>query len=332
VRFSVGYQARDRDDFITAIIEEKAHIAEVYFAYPGIANGRAQNLSAEKQAQQDAELKAIASNGIPTNLLLNAMCYGKDAQSRDFFQRIGDTFDTCAERYGTVSVTTTSPLIGKFIHDNFPGVKVRASVNMELGSVRAMETVADYFDGFYAKREYSRNPEALTAMKEWCDANGKTLHLLANSGCVSDCGMHVFHDNLVAHESEIAQQDNAYSFSGTCWDTLKNPAKQPFYLRNATFIRPEDLHLYEKWFSVTKLATRVNRNPVAVLKAYSKGSFRGSLPSLMEPNHEGAFLPNLLENSLIPTDFGEKVLHCGQKCENCTYCENAFKQALISLT
>ena len=37
-----------------------------------------------------------------------------------------------------------------------------------------------------------------------CDAEGKELYMLANSGCLNNCSAHVFHDNLVAHEAQIA--------------------------------------------------------------------------------------------------------------------------------
>ncbi len=248
MKYSVGYQIRNKSDWIECIISEKEHVAEVYYAYPGIANGRATTSNPfgtvfESQLHMDREMRLIAQNGIPTNLLLNAMCYGAQSQERLFFQRIGDIVDYVRECYGTRSITTTSPLIARFIHENFKGILVRASVNMDIGSVRGMETLAEYFDGFYAKREYSRNAEQLTKMKEWCDITGHSLHLLANSGCMAECGMHVFHDNLVAHEDEIAQRDNAYEFRGGCWEILSKEDKKREYLKNATFIRPEDLHL-----------------------------------------------------------------------------------------
>ena len=45
------------------------------------------------------------------------------------------------------SVTTTSPLIAKFIKNNFEELEVRASVNMEIGTVQGLDYLAEYFDG-----------------------------------------------------------------------------------------------------------------------------------------------------------------------------------------
>ncbi len=337
MKFSVGYQLRPTLDWIDTILARREHIAEVYYAWPGFANGRNDSSAAVgftpwgAQARIEQNLSRVADAGIPTNLLLNAMCYGAESQSRALFTRIGDTLDYAQANLNTQSVTTTSPLIAKFIHANFPGVEVRASVNMEIGSVKAMRTVEKYFDGFYLRRELNRRPEEIDRMKRWCDENGHKLYFLANSGCVADCATHVFHDNLVAHEKQIAAMDNAYEFSGVCWERMSMPELRSEYLQNATFVRPEDLHLYEQWFSVAKLATRVNRDPVRVLEAYIAGSYRGSLPSLMEPNHESAFQPDLLENSLIPENYGRHVMECSHRCEECGYCRRAFEGALKRL-
>jgi len=77
----------------------------------------------------------VSDLGIPLNLLFNATCYGEDSQSRAFFHKVGQTIDYIGSRFGLESITTTSPLIAKFTKDNFPQLKIRASVNMEIGTV-----------------------------------------------------------------------------------------------------------------------------------------------------------------------------------------------------
>ena len=46
---------------------------------------------------------------------------------------------------------------------------------------------------------------ALKAMKSWCELNGKTLHLLANSACLADCPFRTEHYCIVSHTAEIAK-------------------------------------------------------------------------------------------------------------------------------
>ena len=337
MKFSVGYQLTKNGGFISAVKENRDKIGEIYFALPGFANGRngrntEMNLTDyEYRVLQEAELHELSGLGIPFNWLLNAECYGRHAQSRAFFNKIGDTADYLISRYGLGSVTTTSPLIAKFFKQNFPETDVRASVNMEIGTVTGMEYVAEYFDSFYLKRECNRNFAEIEKAKSWCEKNGKRLFGLANSGCLSYCSVHTFHDNLVAHEDETAETDNAYAFEGQCRIFLKDEEKRKRWLTVSNFIRPEDVRLYEGLFDGLKLATRVNRNAAGVIRAYCTGSFSGNLPELFEPDHSALFYPCVIENKKIPDDFGIKTAGCDKRCDECGYCEKALANALLCL-
>lgn len=336
MKFNVGYQ--QSPEFLSAILENRDRVHEVYFAWGDFPNGRGRMNSAtdtlypwEVQAQQIAGLKRLHENGIGLDLLLNGTCYGKESQSRALFEKIGQTVDYLCEQFSLSSVTTASPLIAKFLKNNFPDVTVRASVNMEIGSVNGMRYLADWFDSFYMKREYNRDFGKIRELTGWCRENGKELHLLANSGCLNFCSAHQFHDNLVSHEAEIAGMDNAYEFTGVCREYLKKEENLARYLSDTNFIRPEDLGLYEEWFSVAKLATRVNPVPTRVLRAYLEGHYTGAVTDLLEPNHSGVIAPKYIENSAIPKGFTEHVLHCDKHCETCTYCRDALKAALVDL-
>ena len=52
-----------------------------------------------------------------------------------------------------------------------------------------------------------------------------------------------------------------------------------------------------------KLATRVSKNPVGIVRAYCSGSYSGNIPDLLEPNHAGLFYPQIIENKKIPNLF-----------------------------
>lgn len=168
-------------------------------------------------------------------------------------------------------------------------------------------------------------------MRRWCDKNNKKLYGLANSGCLNCCSAHTFHDNLVAHENEVAAKDNAYRFEGICHTYLKSKEKREQWLRLTNFIRPEDVEIYEPFFDGLKLATRVNKNPVAVIRAYASGSFRGAITSILEPDHSGLFYPFVIENKKISEDFTLKAASCDKQCEDCGFCLNTLKKALTAL-
>ena len=337
MKYIVGYQMTDGDRFVRDIVAAKDKISEVYFSFGDFPNGRStltydDGITLyEKEKRQEADLSALADAGIAFNLLFNGNCYGKDSQSRAFFHKIGTTLDYLSSHLNFLSVTTSSPLIARFIRENFDGIDVRASVNMGIGSVEGIEYLSDLFDSFYVKRECNRSKRALDALRAWCDENGKEMYLLANSGCLSNCSAHTFHDNLVSHESEIAAMDNGYSFEGICHTYLKNEKAREKWLSRTSFIRPEDVTLYERYTSAVKLATRVNRDPCRVLTAYLSGSIGGSIHSILEPDHSGMFYPQIIENKKIPADFGSRVMSCDRDCEMCGYCKEVYKNASVHL-
>lgn len=299
MKYMVGLKQVD-DQLLNCIIENKDRIYEVYFSWGDFPNGRSSQLMGadyapwELQELQMAALKKLSDNGIRLNVLFNANCYGKDSQSRAFFYKVGLVIEFISEHYGKPSVTTTSPLLAKFVHSNFENMEVRASVNMEIGTIEGMEYLADYFDSYYMKRELNRDFEAIKKLHRWAKAKGKKLYLLANSGCLNYCSAHIFHDNLVAHEQEIAQMDNGYQFQGICREFLKDESHYEALIDQTNFVRPEDMILYEEYFEAAKLATRVHKHPDQVLKSYLRGKYSGNILELLEPAHN--IYPYVIEN------------------------------------
>ena len=299
MKFTVGLQYTN-DAFLQSILDHRADIGEVYFSWGDFPNGRSNQLNHESftpwqlQQRQMEVLARMSDAGIGLNLLFNANCYGADAQSRAFFNKIGQTVDYIGEQYGLKSVTTTSPLIAKFVKANFPELETRASVNMEIGTIQGMDYLAQYFDGYYMKRELNRDLAAIEPLSAWCKANGKKLHILANSGCLNHCSAHNFHDNLVAHEDQIARMDNAYNFTGICREYLQSPEHYKSLIEDTNFIRPEDIWKYAPYFDTVKLATRIHRNPTMVLNSYLRGRYSGNILEILEPAH--SIYPYVIEN------------------------------------
>ena len=300
MKFSVGYQARGDDLLVDTIKENAAKIAEIYFSWGDFASGRSAQTQSDDltpweliEIQKNA-LSVLSKRGIKFNLLFNANCYGKDSQSHAFFEKIGQTADYIMTNYGLQSVTTASPLIAKFFKNNFEGTDVRASVNMEIGTVQGMDYLADYFDSFYVKRELNRDKDSIRVLHDYATENGKKLFMLANSGCLNNCSAHNFHDNLVAHEAEIVKMDNCYDFCGICHEYLKKEGNIQKIIDNTNFVRPEDIDSYDGLFTAAKLATRIHKNPTEVLKSYINRKYSGDILRLLEPAH--SIYPYVVEN------------------------------------
>ncbi len=291
-------------EFVDYIVKNSKHIYEVYFSWGDFPSGRSSQtrddeyLSWELMDIQRNALKIFADANISLNLLFNANCYGADTQSRCFFNKAGETIDYIKNSYNLQSVTTTSPLIAKFVKSNFTDIEVRASVNMEIGTVQGMKYLFEYFDSFYMKRELNRDFDSIKILHRWCKENGKKLFMLANSGCLNFCSAHTFHDNLVAHEAETAKMDNAYNFSGICHEYMKNPDNYSTLYENMNFVRPEDIDKYDGFFEAVKLATRIHNNPRMVLESYIRRKYSGDLLRILEPAH--SIYPYVIENSNTP--------------------------------
>ncbi len=337
MKYMIGYQLQESGALNQEIIKNKNRIHEVYFAWGTMASGRGgaayhTDLMPHEAVQlQKEQLTQLARQGIGMNLLLNANCYGADSLSRRFLLQTGDLLAYLQDAVDLSSVTTTSPILAHFIKENFEDLEVRASVNMEVGTIEGMAYLADDFDSYYYKRELNRDLPQVARMKKWADAHGKKLFMLANSGCLNFCSARQFHDNLVAHENEIARMDNGAKFTTACSRFAGKPENRNQILRYLNCVRPEEMQLYEPYVVAAKLATRVSPRPENIVRAYMAGSYGGNLLELLEPSHAAHLQPTILDNSRLPADYCAHVAACDKKCETCTYCETAMKNASVTL-
>ena len=328
MKWQIGYQSNKA--LVSYLIQHKESVSEIYFPWMDFTTGRGV-ISADDQDTLSADLHEFRSAGIRLTLLLNGNCYGRQSLSGEFYQKLKQNITYLINEYSISGVTTTSPLIAGMIRKNFPEIEIRASINMEIGNPEGIEYLLDDFDSFYLKREYNYNREIILRMRDFCRSKGKKLYILANSGCLNYCSSRTFHDNLVAHQHEITQMDNAVTFHGVCTKFLSAGKNKENLLAKTNFIRPDDVHLYENLCDGMKLATRTNFNPLQIVHAYFNGKFSGNLLDLTEPAHSALFPGQIIANKLIPDGYTEFRLNCNKICENCTYCKEVQKKATITL-
>ena len=337
MKFALGYQLAELDSepFSEIVGDYINNIAEVYFPWVGIPTCRASlsdqrgyvDWSVQKRLEED--LERIKKLGVKLDILFNANCYGGEAVSLRLANRIISVIDYLGERLGGIEIaTTTSPAIAHVIKKNFEDMEVRASVNMRIGTVKGMEYVSHLFDSFHVQREYNRDFKTIGALKKWADKNNKKLIMLANSGCMRFCSGQIFHDNMVAHEIEIDEMANIPKWTPhICWNFLKDKKNWVSILQN-TWIRPEDIHNYEPYFDVIKLATRMHSVPRMVVKAYIDRKYYGNVADLCEPGFGPALVPYAIDNTLFPDDWFKRTTECGKNCEECTYCASVLEKVL----
>jgi len=335
IRYSLGYQLPGEHDSIAEIVlDYLPHIDEVYFAWPGHASGRSpvgmlEGLSREEAAEiMSRELNEISGRGVRLTLLYNANCYGHEAASLALEKKLINQIKEIGGIISISAVTTASPFVAESLKSAFPSLEVRASVNMRVGTITAMEYLTSFFDGFYMQREYNRVPGHIQHLSAWCGKNSKKIYMLVNSGCLAHCPFQTYHDNLVAHESDIDPAQYKPKYPSYCRELMNKKNHYGDFLR-ATWIRPEDIKHYNSLFDGYKLATRMHANPRRIIAAYARQSFRGNLADLTEPGF--SFNNKILDNTLFPEDWYMKTSNCGQNCQDCSYCDDVLEKALIKI-
>lgn len=333
MEFSVGYRVLpgEPDYFCDIVRDYRPRIREIYFAWPGEASGRAP-LEPGAQEQLAWELDVIRGLGVSLNLLINASCYGDEALSPAFAARVVDQIRKLKDGLGLNAVTTMSPIVARAIRKQVAGIDIRASVNMRLGTVRAMDYVAGFFDSYCLQREYNRDPERLAELRTWAEANGKTLHALVNSGCLNFCSFQAFHDNAVAHEGTRRKPCASGDIPTLCSDYYASPDHRHAFLQGS-WIRPEDMAAHQRIFGGRyKLATRLHDNPRLVIAAYAEGRFYGNLLDLMEPGLGRVFFPDGLDNRAFPPEWFDRTTRCRAACGVCGYCREVYERVRLDLS
>ena len=310
--------------FVEACTPHVGRIREVFFAWPGVLSCRpAPDFTDEVRARMMADLRWCKANGILLDTLFNCNCYGDIAISPELADLVTRTLgEMDAEGLFPDIMTTTSPFIATVLRQRFPQVKIRFSVNMRIHGTLGFEPVMALFDSFYASREHHRDLAWLAKLGAWSRAHGKVLGMQVNSGCLRQCPFQTFHDNLHGHnrlaQSKVGEQ---FDFSVFRCKTNYERGNYEDFLR-ATWIRPEDLPLYEEHVEIVKLATRRHAHPVEVLNAYATYAYDGNLADLMDPVH--AF-PKAFDNKAFDTTpLWPEVRGCTQ-ANDCTHCGKCTK-------
>lgn len=303
MQYAIGYFDHDELErpFTYTLEQFRDKIAEVYFPWPTVNTCRTSKWNGYAIDRLTEAITYAASQDIKLDLLFNANCYGGRAISKDLESTIVNAIDDICLRTDQLDcITTTSPAIAHIVKHHYLGLKVRASVNMQLRNESSLPPLFNLFDEFYLPRELNYDFEAIDRWRSIL--KDKKLYLLANSGCMAWCPGQIFHDNMVSHEEEIARTKNIEAFIPyICWTWYKkNPCS---VLQKGTWIRPEDIHNYEELFPMVKLATRINEKPYRVVKAYVNESFHGNILNLMEPDHSTLLGRGMLDNSSFPENW-----------------------------
>ena len=335
-KFAVGHYLTEKPDDPLSFAELARRFAprlrEVYFPWPGLSNARAKVYDKPDDEERIvADLKYCREHGMKLDILANATCYAEESYTKEQRLKILGIIkhlDDLGLR--PEIITTTSPYIAKVFRLNFPDIEIRASVNMRLRNTLALEYLAPLYDSYYICRDVQRDLPTFRTMAAWCKNNGKKLCMLANSGCVRNCPWQVFHETLLSHGFTFTFPEmEAMNVDLVCNKIFARKKMLSDFLR-CTWIRPEDIHVFEPELETIKLSTREAKFPLEIVEAYLNGSYDGNLLRLMDPNHAIGFRPNRIDNKSFPADWVTSGIaaKCAENCTHCGKCEQILEKVM----
>jgi hypothetical protein len=320
MKLSVGYSLVARERFMDALERWAPDIDELYFAWPGTPSGRADSREKDPEYARNRtdelleDLRFASSLRMDLVLLLNGSCYGELSLSDELADSARRIVDLVGGEVGRLTaVTTASPFLAQSLAKSHPWLARRASVNMRVGTVEALDYLGELFDEVCVQKERNRDPASLRLLRDAATASGKKLWLLANSGCLNWCPNQSFHDNLVAHELGLDVAARGDFDPALCRAYLRRGADPAALIERSNWIRPEEVVGYGTIADGIKLATRMHARPDLIIAAYARRSFSGNVLDLLEPGFSALFHPTILRNEAFPEGWMAECLSGGRE-------------------
>ena len=237
------------------------------------------------RAKVEKTVKKVHSMGIQFNYLLNAACMGNAEYTREGQKAIRETLDWCCE-IGVDSVTVGQIILLQIIKKCYPQLKVRISAHRFTDSVRKARFWEDHGADCIVLNEtaFAREFDALRAIREGvkCD-----LSLIVNNSCRQDCAIAGTHASNMSHGSQRQKgRKQTLPLDYHMLFCLDYRLREPVNYVRANWIRPEDLHYYEKMgLDNFKIVERNTPTPILLkrVKAYSERRFDGNFFDLVLP-------------------------------------------------
>lgn len=308
-----------------------------------------------KKRQAEKFIKLSHDKGIKFNYLLSGSCLGgKEYEGKTHRQLIEHL--KWLDDMGVEYVTVTIPYFIELIKEQFPRMKVIASVIAHINSANR----ARYYESLGADvicLDYMINRD-FKAIREIREAVSCELEVLMNDFCLYHCPYRYYHYNCCSHSSQPSMNGwyLDYSLLRCRLELLSNPAQ----IIRAPWIRPEDAHKYESLgIDMFKMAGRTLSTPrlLNILKAYSCGEYNGNLLDLasqvfplptadfsdpeMQMMRRISHIPvasRTIKNMMPQVTVDNKALDgflehfeagkCTSLCYKCNYCEKWAQKAV----
>ncbi len=327
-----------------------------------IGGGRPSFSLPDVSRQQLAEHVKIAhDSGFEFNYLLNAACLDNLEFTQKTNKEIMDLIDWLCE-IKVDWVTVSLPYLLDVVKSRAPQIKISLSTFANVDTVqKAMLFESMGADEITLPEGLNRNFELLKRLRDnlKCD-----LQLIATNVCMAGCPHRNTHMNFQSHASQESHESKGSSLDYSMLKCTQLSVSNPVEIIKSPWIRPEDLHHYEKiGIDKFKITERMKHSDaiVSIVKAYDARRYDGDLGRLLnfrvrsdyirpnakllkslEPNQVATLLEcrDLLFARKITIDnrkldgFLESIIKNQRDCRNtlcgkeCLHCDKYAKAAL----
>lgn len=237
-------------------------------------------------SKEDAvkHVELVHSLGMKFGYTLNAPCLGNMEFTAEGQNRILKELDFIYYELKADQVIITIPSIIEMVKNRFPDLEIKASIVNQISSVESARSFIELgADVIVIDNNINRKFKVIEAIRRFTD---KKLEVLANDSCLYDCPYKNYHYNISAHSSKEDDPLNKWFIDYCVMKCMKEKCTNPELIIKSSFIRPEDVGIYED-LGVDILKINTRHLPMdwglRAVKAYVGRSYEGNLLDIICP-------------------------------------------------
>jgi len=305
MKYSIGYNFNKKLINYFSKLNKKNNnlIFEVFFAVKGGYLGGARYYDLPKTSFEEAEkqVKLLKKNSFKINYLINTS-YCPDLKNKKVETKVKEYF-SWVESIKPDIVTVANEKIMFFLEKFFPSLKINASIVFGLKTVKQVNDLRKKHPNLARiTLHQSVNRDKKLLIKQIKNAKSKKytpveIELLANEICLYMCPKMKEHYYYNGIKSFKGAKKHINVFESYC---TKKRISNPIHFLNSTFIRPEDVSIYEKLgVDIIKLSGREAPSNYLKLisRAYLTKKYEGNVMNLFDarywPDNNPPYIKNI---------------------------------------
>ena len=291
------------------------YISEIYFAAPISIFPTARQFEIdEEQYIKDCCLlcdRAYSIN-IESMLLLNGTNVVLDI---DCFSRLYKII-ALLKSFHLSGVVIANPILGEWVHETFPELKIRLSVLSNIYSLEKIKQIESlgYIQEICLPQDLNRNEDELQKLRKHTKLK---LSSIVNSACRINCPLYYWHHNAFNSNSPWSDY-NFKLLKQSCYNQTKRFVDNQFA---APWILPSELYLYDEYYQGFKLEDRTA--PTETLTKFIKYYSLRINPEKFEDFLHGSCMYSIgrFDIEKLPKEWLNYTKNCKGECWHCNKCQ-----------